>query len=427
MAVAMTALAVALSHAADAAPGAALWVVQPSGELVAYSTRNFASIGGVRLPEFAFRAPACLSVNRRGEILARASGDSLWLWDGHRWRIRWRPANPRYLAPMDSTRGTCHRAWFLGGRGGSLFLLETSTVSWSGDPARPGTAGSGWAGLPRIPGVDSAHIAARMEETDFDLRRRIEVFDMPYARCEENRFRMVAVTGGCREAQVIAVGGIIDDFFVLDYRRALHPAGRIVVASATWHWRFYRRQGGTWRADTADARGDSYADDGRAVIGSDPEVGCCGWSNASSNNAWIRRDGATMPFFDEWGRYQNQDVDLSFFAESPLLSPDRTSIGFTVHGRGRLRGTSNGPADSLEILRAGEQLRECPVAEVVVLDPRPATRWRRAHAEFVGWLSPRRALVIEQNRLLDVDIGSGRARDTGITVRGRADVFLTQP
>jgi hypothetical protein len=35
--------------------------------------------------------------------------------------------------------------------------------------------------------------------------------------------------------------------------------------------------------------------------------------------------------------------------------------------------------------------------------------------------------VIEQNRLLDVDIGSGRARDTGITVRGRADVFLTQP
>lgn len=402
--------AMAPAAVAGAMGEARLWVVQPPGELAAFSTRDFARIGGVPLPGFAFEDPQRLSVNRRGEILARAGNDSLWTWDGFRWRSRSRPPNSRYVTPTDSTRGSCNREWYLGEGGVSLFLLETSTVNWTGEAGE----------------TDSALLAARMERTDFELESQAEVFRTPYRRCEDHA-PLLAWTEPCVEARVIASGGRIDDYFVIESLDAWIPRGEDNSAQASLRRTSYTLVGGRWRADSLGYEGDIFADRGAVILWAESDGGCCGWANEGSNNAWIRRGDVTRPYFDEWGRYRNQDVDVSFHVTDPVPSPDRVAIGFTIRADGDLRESAEGHADSLEIQRVGALAAQTPVAEVVTLDPVPATRWRREHAEFIGWLDPDRVLVLERGRLLAVNLPTGRVRVTGIRARGPRDVMLVMP
>ncbi len=382
---------------------ARLWVAEAPNHLVAYSAA-LERLGGVGIPDFAFVDPARILVNRRGQLLIPVTRDSVWIWDGASWRQRTRSPNASYLL-----RGSCDRKWYLGAADSSAFLLETSTISWQG-----------------ALDVDSAYNAARFEETDFDLKPRHAIFDLPYERCEDNPSPVAALTEPCEEAGVVASNGVVDSFFVLDRMvpRATRSEGSVAQAEGA-NTLFVRTQAG-WRS-RGERSAQLYFDRGETQIGSIGDFACCGWSNENSNQSWIVRQGVQVVFFDEWPRYHNEHSDVSFFTDNLAPAPDRRAIGFTIRGDGTLHASADEPPDSLELRRVKASLAELPVAEVDALDPIPSTLWRAEHAEFVGWLDRDRVLILEQGALAVVDVRTGRRSDSGIRVRKIQDVLMVAP
>ncbi|MFN8588664.1 MAG: hypothetical protein U0704_12795 [Candidatus Eisenbacteria bacterium] len=381
---------------------ARFWVVEPPSHLVAYSSA-LEMLGGVKLPDFASMEPARILVNRRGQLLVPVSSDSVWIWDGAKWRQRARHTNAAYLQ-----RGSCDRSWYLGADS-SAFLLETSTITW------PGAFD-----------VDSAYNAARFEETDFDLKPRRTIFDLPYERCEDNMSQVVAFTGPCEEALVVASNGVVDSFFVLVRMVPGQMPSEGSVAWAKADRSLFVRARSQWRS-TAWPSAQSYFDRGETMIGSVEDNACCGASNENSNQSWITRHGVSLVFFDEWARFHNENCDVSFFADGLVPAPDRHAIGFTIRAEGAPTASTDGTPDQNELRRVEASLAELPVAEVTTLDPAPTTRWRAEHAEFVGWLDSDRVLIVQQGTLVVVNVRNGSRSEPGIRVRGIEDVILVTP
>jgi hypothetical protein len=405
---------IATTTAAPASPGQrpaapCIWVAQPPHALFALD-RDLATVGRVELPPFAFEDPTRISVNARGQILVRVTSDSVWIWDGAQWRSRSRPPNPHYLAPTAFTTGSCNRTWLLGAADSSLFMLETSTVVWSGGDE-----------------PDSAYLAARLEETDFELHPRGLMFDHPYARCEDSPSPGADFSDACSEARVTAPGGVVSDFLVLTQQRAVEPRSPRSVAVAEEVQSIFVHDPGGWRLDSLSLSGDAFFDRGRTQVGSSADGACCGWANKSSNSSWVVRNGVVTTFFDEWARYRNQDYDISFFADRPMPSPDRRAVAYTIRADGELRLSANGHADTLELQRVNAALAELPVVEVDGLEPSPATLRRAVHAELAGWLDPNVVLLVVRGELTTCDVRTGARRATGIRVRGAKDVFVLAP
>src|SRR5262245_40100485 len=59
-----------------------LWVLQPPDEMVEYDPVTFVRGRAVAVPEILFQNPDRLSMNRRGQMLARLEGRKFWFWDG---------------------------------------------------------------------------------------------------------------------------------------------------------------------------------------------------------------------------------------------------------------------------------------------------------------------------------------------------------
>lgn len=402
------------SVAAGAARPRLLWIVQPTGELVAHALPGCTAVGGVPLPEFAFRDPSCLSVNGRGEVLARAGADSIWVWDGRRWLAGRRAPHERYLRPRPGITGTCNRSWYLGAEGGTLYLLETSSVTWS-DGNR-----------------DSAWNASRMLALDFGLRDRGLVFELPFVRCEDDPpGDLVAGTEPCPEVEIQVTDGVVPDWFIRRAWTGDELETDDATARAKVEQALFVRNGTRWRRAGDAPWCDWVADRGRTWIDVDTDDGCCGWSNESSESAVLHDLERGARFFSEWAECSNEQYDVSFRVERARPSPARTHVAYTLTSDGRavepLRLSAEGHVDSTAAASLRAHLSEVPVVEVKRLWTRPARVLRVPHAEFVGWLDERRIVLLQARRIAIVDILSGRRTDTGLNVRHLRDVFLPEP
>ncbi|MCL5744092.1 MAG: hypothetical protein M1541_09215 [Acidobacteria bacterium] len=156
--------------------------------------------------------------------------------------------------------------------------------------------------------------------------------------------------------------------------------------------------------------------------------GCCGWENASSDQAILLRNGKVSVLYDEYDRFNNRNYDVSFYIGDARLAAGNAMLAYTVVSTARaaseIRLSSDGKENAEELARVRKAIAELPAVEVVQLggQPRPATSIR--HAELVGWVSDHEILVVQDGRLAVYDSRGGKRKETSIRVRSAADAFM---
>ena len=136
----------------------------------------------------------------------------------------------------------------------------------------------------------------------------------------------------------------------------------------------------------------------------------------------------SVVLFDEFQQYQNQDYDVSFFTANAKLSPQSMLVAFTVtatHEPGReIRLSDGGKANTTELSRIQQALRELPAVEVLRLDDPPKRTAMIPHAKLVGWVNDQEILLVENGLLVSYNVASGRRRKSEIKVFKESYAFL---
>lgn len=400
---------------AHAVPEVTLWVVQPPGQLVAFDPADLSRIGGVRIPALAYYDPRRLAVNGHGQFLLRLDDDHLWLWDGE--RASTPPVSPTSAPDLSAfTRPgmTPTRQWFLGDDGNTLYVVESVTRD-------DGAADS-----------DSSRTPLRMLETDLLQQPRREVFARTVGRCFET-MRLVAFTRPCPDPEVWAPGGVIRGCAVFTQWEQLREGDESRAPMAAGERSRYLRGARGWRPAALGRtwHGESLLDispDGSHWVTSQSDVGCCGWLNASSEQAMFVGTDSTAIVFDEWPAFGNEGYDVSFFTADARIGPDADRVALCVHATqgpaAPIGPSANARTDSLQVRRLREELTTMPMVVIVQVRPRRAETLRIPNAELIGWLNRSEVLVVEDGRIVAVDVSTGKRRRSGITVRTAADAIM---
>jgi hypothetical protein len=395
-----------VARPARAVPEATLWVVQPPGEIVAFDVGRFERIGAIRLPSEAYRDPSELAINGLGQILAHLDPKRLWLWDGE--SSRELPVAPEGAAGPGVGM---HR---LAGDGASLVVLE-SVVH---DSAGPGVQAESLIVLRRT-GLDQAP------------RDTIAAWRSRHCECP---IRLISWTEPCPGPQLYAAGSVVRDGFAAMWweqdTTLWHEHGTGARGSCMLS-RFTRNREG-WHEQKGWSNGELPLDlvsDGSVLV-VDPDDGCCGWQNDSSDKLLCSTPDTNLVVFDEWSRFKNQDYNVSFHAASARFSPDARRVACTViatcGAAAEIRTSVDGRADTLKLARIRHALASLPLVRVTSISAPGDSAFELPHAEVVGWTSARDLIVVRAGQLIAVDVVTRRSRPTGIRVRTPADAIVAR-
>jgi hypothetical protein len=159
-----------------------------------------------------------------------------------------------------------------------------------------------------------------------------------------------------------------------------------------------------------------------------PDGGCCGWDNGSSDQMLLLRNGKVSVLYDEFGRYDNRNYDVSFSVGNARLAPGNAMLAYTIVSTAQTgaetRLSSDGKENAEELARVRKAIAELPAVEVVQLGIQPRSVTMIPHAAFVGWVSDHEILVAQDGRLTVYDIPGSKRKETTIRVRRAADAFL---
>jgi hypothetical protein len=393
-----------------------LWVLQQPDSIVEYDVATFSPRRTLRIPRRVIEHPEHLTVNARGQIAflppVSGSGDPampVWVWDGRDAR-EWDAATGSVAAtgtPDKRLLLDTRRQWFLSAGGDALFLFEQHVEKRLDDRS----------------GVDrSVRSRARLLRTDLagGIAETITTLSASgWCTCE---------TGACSETcpawSMWAPHGVVDTLFLVTRT----TPGQL---TSTYHeTAVYRRTGSTWRVTTLPQPLEKPLDaspGGDLIVAAIPDSGCCGWNNESNDQTLLIRHGTSSVLYDEFGRYDNRNYDVSVYTARARLAPRGAMIAFTMASTvppGDLRLSADGKDNPAELARLRKTITDLPAVEVLRLatPTRPILTLHRA--VLVGWLDDGAIVVVQDGRLARYDVRSGRRTDTPIRVRTAADAFL---
>lgn len=406
--------------AASAQTSKQLWVLQEPDEIIEYDAASFVAKRTLKLPPRVFEHPEYLSINRRGQMLFLppegvqwgsalvASVERGWFWDGKQVvKLNFESTKARGGSADGPTLAEAVPQCLLSAGGDSLFWFENRFDKVLGESDIERSVRSAWQAW-------RTNLAGGRLEA-------IAKFSSPEAcGCDTG-----VCSETCPEWFFWAPDGVVVDFFLVT--RA--TPGQI---GSTYHESLvYQRSGRSWRAKklpeaiefplTASARGEILL---AAVL----DGGCCGWQNAGNDQMLLVRNGKVSVLYDELGRYNNRNYDVSFYVADARLSAGNTLLSYTVASTaqpgGEVRLSADGQENAEELARVRKAIAELPAVEVMQLGipPRPSAVIR--HAGLVGWMNDHEILVAQDGRLAVYDIRGRKVREFPIRVRSAADAFL---
>jgi hypothetical protein len=417
---------VLLSALSLAAQNKRVWVLR-AGEAAEYDPATFAARQTAKVPAEAATSPQSLSVNHLGQMLFAApaslplaegdlaSAPKVWFWDGHA-----ATTLARDIARTTSTTGS------------NLAISESAaTPHLSAD----GTHLYWFSNQAHRLQRDSVDLSTNTTwlswQTDLAGAKREELGSVTLPDCS-------CPTGGCEETcpygEVWAPDDGVGKFFLM----TLFVSGKnqpIYKATS-----LYEENAGKWTATPLDPplRRVLDAANGSTILEAIPDTGCCGWENQSNDQTLMHLAGRTVTVFDELAAYKNPDYDVSFYTENGKLSPDLSTVAFTIVATAQpntpIQLAEQAQANPEESQRIRKALLDLPAVEVKSLDPKGAeaktndAAGRRIaflpHATLVGWISEKEILIVEGHLLVAYNVASGARRKSTIRVTDAAHVFL---
>ncbi len=394
-----------------------LWVLTPPGEAVEYNSATFATRQTVKVPAEAVAFPQNYSVNHLGQMLYAApvalplaEGDltderKVWFWDGRT------AANlTREVTRTTSTTGS------------NLAIAESAPLPFlSADGARLYWFSNQARRLQRD-GVDLfTKTTWQSWRTDLTGAARQDIGSIPFPDCS-------CPTGGCEETCPYGDTWIpedgVDKFFLLTQ----FVAGQTQPIYKTTS--LYEEGSGKWTATPLDPplRRVLDAANTGAILEAVPDTACCGWANESDDQALLRLHGKTFPLFDELAAYNNSDYDVSFYTQNGKLSPDLSSVAFTIVATTQpnkpIQLAEQGQASPEEAQRIRKALLDLPAVEVKSVESSPRRIAFLPHVTLVGWINDKEILIVEGHQLVAYNVATGARRKSNIHVEDAAHVFL---
>ncbi len=394
-----------------------LWVLRAPGEAVEYDPATFTEKRRVKIPAEAVTSPQNFSVNSLWQMLFAppsdlplveddvASGQKLWLWDGHAVVTLTREVS-RTLATMGSNLAIDEATAvpFLAADGTHLywFANQARRLQRDGVDLSTKTTWSAW-------------------RTDLAGGKREDLASTALPECS-------CPTGGCEETcpygQVWAPKDGVSNFFLV----SMFVGGQDqAIYKSTF---LYQENGGKWTATSTappmqrvlDAAGPG------TILEAIPDTGCCGWSNKSDDQTLLHLLGRTLIVFDERAAYKNPDYDVSFYTKTGEFSPRLDSVAFTIVATSSankpIQLADEGQANPEESEHIRKALLELPAVEVKTTADEPRRIAFLPHAALVGWTSDKEILVVEQHLLVGYNVATGVRRKSNIRVEDAAHVFL---
>jgi len=410
--------ALLLLTASSLGQGKRLWVLRAPGEMVEYDPATFAVKQTVKVPTDAVQSPGSVSVNRLGQILFVA---------------------PVALPLSEEDAASAHKVWFWNGR--------NATTIDQGVKREVTATGSNQAVKETAPVVslseDGGHLfwfanqARRLQREEVDLstattwqawqtdltgagREELATSKFPDCRC---------ATGTCEESCPYGViwspeGGVGKFFLMTQFVAGKTEPG--YNASTR-----YQEEGGKWMADPLAEplrRALDAAPDGKIIVEAIPDTGCCGWSNQSNDQTLVVSDGKKRTVFDEQATYKNPDYDVSFYTPDARLSPEQGYVAMTITSTAQankpIQLAEEGQANPEESQRIRKALAELPAVEVKSMEDTPRRVAFIPHATFVGWISEKELLIVEDHLLAVYTVGTGTRRKSSVRVEDTGRVFL---
>jgi hypothetical protein len=394
-----------------------LWVLRPAGEMVEYDPATFAVKQRVKLPAEAVKSPAGISVNQAGQILFAmvvslplseddVAARKVWLWDGHTATMLDQGVS-RKIVETGSNQAVTEIAPvpFLSADGKHLF--------WFANEQRR---------LEREDVDLSATTTWQAWQTDLSGGGREDLTSTksPDCRC---------TTGSCEEtcpvATVWAPETGLDKLFVMTQFVAGQTTPTYQAST------IYKDDGGKWNGTAlpdALRRVLDASADGSTVVEAIPDSGCCGWSNQSNDQTIVHSAGRNITVYDEQATYNNPDYDVSFYTANARLSPDAARIAMTIIATAKankpIQEAQQGQANPEESQRIRKSLAELPVVSVKTAEATPQQVVSLPHASFVGWLSDKELLLVENHLLVTYNLVTKARRKSTLRIEDAERVFL---
>jgi hypothetical protein len=400
-----------------AAQGPRLWVLTAPNSVVEYDPATFAHKSVVTVPDEVAKAARIFQINRKGQMLYAPNlddpspdvgkgGDRFWFWDGHAAsslgretiRIASQAGSNQKVTeaspwPFLSSEGT-HLYWF----SNQYNKLERENVELTVN-----TTFRAW----------RSDLAGKAKE-------ELATFDFPECRCSTG-----ACSETCPEARFWVPEAGVEDYFFLT--RVIQGQTETKYLSSS----LYKQGNAAWTGTDWPQplqRVLDLGEGGGIVISAILDTGCCGWENQSNDQTVLSNHGRLVTLFDERLQFKNPDYDVSFFTENAKLAPGNVHVAMTIEASAKSsmpiqlseQGQAN-PAESQSIRRA---LADMPaVAVVSAVDPSKRSAYL-PHAYFVGWVSEKELLIVENHVLVAYNIATAGRRRSTIKVADPAFVFV---
>jgi hypothetical protein len=193
----------------------------------------------------------------------------------------------------------------------------------------------------------------------------------------------------------------------------------------------YQEENGKWTATPLTEPLQRVLDassDGGVLLEAIPDTGCCGWSNQSNDQTLLLNGLKKLVIFDELSTYKNPDYDVSFYTSNAGLSPQLGYVAMTIEATAKanqaIQLSQQGQASPEESKQIRKALAELPAVEVKTVDDSPRRVVFLPHAIFVGWISEKEILIVEDRVLVAYNVGTGARRKSNVRVQDSASVFL---
>jgi hypothetical protein len=251
-------------------------------------------------------------------------------------------------------------------------------------------------------------------------KEELATFDFPECRCTTG-----ACTETCPEARFWVPEGGVDGYFFLT--RVIQGQTETKYLSST----LYKQSEPAWTAAEWPQplqRALDMREDGGIVISAILDTGCCGWENQSNDQTILSNHGQLMTVFDERLQFKNPDYDVSFYTENAKLAPGNAHVAMTIEASAKSsapiqlseQGQAN-PAESQSIRRA---LADMPAVQVVSAADGSKRTAYLPHSYFVGWISEKELLLVENHVLVAYNIVTAARRRSTIKVADASFVFV---
>jgi len=163
------------------------------------------------------------------------------------------------------------------------------------------------------------------------------------------------------------------------------------------------------------------------VLEAIPDGGCCGWENESNDQALLRLHGKTLTIFDERGRVQNPNYDVSFYSQNGKLSLDLGLVALSSWPPPSQTSRFNLPMRDRPIRRnCSASAKLCSICRRSMVKvskiPRGGSCFCRMR-RLVGWVSEKEMLIVEGRLLVAYNVASGARGSRTFRWRMRATCF----